>query len=190
MGERSEPLKQLKTESDIKMAKKGSEMAIIKEQTTITLGALSGLDVAAQAGPTLLAGYRIIKTVWSATVIGLTVGEGVGLVLGIANNDLSAAEIEESLETNGPVNRGDRDREELAGRFTKIIGESRDITNGANVELPVVGPNGGAPVETILRWSFPLGTGGWKWFIYNLGTGVTTGATVRIIATHYGVWLN
>ncbi len=164
-----------------------SKMAIIKEQTTITLGALSGQDLAAQAGPVLAKGFRIIKTVWSATVIGLTTTEGLGLVLGIANNDLTAAQIEESIEAAGPLFRGDRNLEEFAERFTKQLGMVQD--SGGPTEKPVIGPKGGSPSEAVLRWSFPLGTSGWKWWAYNLGTGLTTGATLRILATHYGVWL-
>ncbi len=169
------------------MAEK-SEMAIIKERSDITLGALSGEDVAAIAGPVLTMGYRIIKTVWTGVAVGITAGEGSGLILGIANNDLTAAQIEASLEAQGPLFRGDRNLEELSNRFTKIVGQSVPVLGA--VELAFVGPEGGAPVSTILRWSFPLGTSGWKWFIYNLGTGLTTGGTMRIMATHYGVWLS
>ncbi len=171
------------------MAGKDGKLAIIKEQTSFTLGALAGLDLAAGAGPTLTAGYRIIKTVWSAVVTALTSNEGVGLVLGIANKDLTAALIEASLETGGPRFRGDRDFEELAERFTKMLGQTQQ-TQVSGIETSIRGPDGGSPTETILRWSFPLGAAGWNWWIYNLGTTLTTGASVNILATHYGVWLD
>ncbi len=165
-----------------------SEMAIIKDVSIITIGGLSGQDVAAQAGPVLQKGYRLIKTRLAAHAVGVTSGEGGGLILGIANNDLTAAQIEASLEAGGPLFRGDRDLEEQAERFTKIVGAVAQAQN-VSTEHKFTGPENGSPWEFVSRWSFPLGTAGWKWFVYNLGTGMTTGATVRILATHYGVWL-
>ncbi len=167
---------------------KDSELAIIKEQTSFTLGALVAKDLVAGSGPVLAAGFRIVKTVWVATITGLTSNEGVGLVLGIANGDLSASLIEASLEAGGPKFRGDRDFEELANRFTKMLGMTQ-ATLVSGVETAIIGPEGGSPSESILRWSFPLGTTGWKWFLYNLGGTLTTGASLNLLATHYGVWL-
>lgn len=171
------------------MAGKDGKLAIIKEQTTVTLAALAGLDLVAAAGPVLAQGFRIIKTVWSCGVISLTSNEGLGLILGISNGDLSAAEIEESLEAGGPLFRGDRDITERSERFTKQLGTvNRTAVSGVSVMFQ--GPTGGSPTETILRWSFPLGTAGWNWWIYNLLDTLTTGASARILATHYGVWLD
>lgn len=171
------------------MAGKDGKLAIIKEQTTMTLGALTTLDTAVAAGPVLTQGYRIIKTRWSATGVALTSNEGMGIQLGIANKDLTAQQIEASLETNGPLFRADRDREETAERYTMLLGSSI-ATLVSGTEIVIVGPNGGAPTETILRWSFPLGAAGWNWFVYNLGGTLTTGASLHILATHYGVWLD
>ncbi len=165
-----------------------SELAIIKDNTIVTLGALSGQAVAAQAGPVLKQGYRIVKTIWSAVAIGLTAAEATGLILGLANNDLTAAQIKESLEAGGPLNRGDRDLEEKANRFTKQMG-MMETPLVAATESRFKGPEGGSPTESKIMWSFPLGNAGFKWWIYNLGTGLTTGASVRVLATHMGVWL-
>ncbi len=170
------------------MAGKDGKLAIIKEQTSITLGAFTALDTAVGAGPALTAGFRIIKTVWSATVVALTSTQGAGLLLGIANKDLTAQLIEASIETGGPLFRGDRDNEETAERYTKILGQV--LENATDTAAVVKGPNGGSPNEAILRWSFPLGAAGWNWFAYNLGETLTTGATMQIVATHYGVWLD
>ncbi len=171
------------------MAGKDGKLAIIKEQVTITLGALATLDTTVGAGPVLAQGYRIIKTVWSATAVALSSNQGSGMILGIVNKDLSAAQIEASLEANGPLFRGDRDREELAERFTKQLGQVTS-TLVSGTEVVFKGPTGGSPTETILRWSFPLGAAGWNWWIYNLGSTLTTGASAHVLATHYGVWLD
>ncbi len=111
------------------------------------------------------------------------------MYLGIANADLTAAQIEECLETSGPLGPADRDKAEEAERFCKIVGEFVTRTGASDTVLALVGPEGGAPVSKTIRWTF-IEDIGWNWFIYrNAAAAMTTGATVRLLATNYGVWV-
>ncbi len=164
---------------------KDGKGAIVKESTSFTLGALGTQDVVAGAGPVMSEDFRIIKTEVYANITGLTTGEAEGLYLGLANGDLSAAEIEESLEAQGPLFPRDRIPEEKAERLTKMIGRFDDKA----LIAVLLGPDGGSPVSKTIRWTFGKSQAGWKWFVHNIGTPLTTGATVRITATHFGVWV-
>ncbi len=166
---------------------KDGKGAIIKELTLVTIGALGSNDVVKAAGPVITEDFRIIKTEVSCTLTALTAGEGTGASLGIANNDLSAAEIEESLEVTGPLFPGDRILQEKAERFTKILGEF--VPGNVNTQMLLQGPDGGSPVSATIRWTFGNSQAGWGWFVYNNGAAITTGATAVVRAVHYGVWV-
>ncbi len=166
---------------------KDGKGAIIKELTTVSLGTLDINVALIFTGPIALEeNFRILKTQVIAYATGLTSGEGNGLVLGIANGELAASEIEESIEADGPLDRSDRIVQEKAERFTKFVGTARPT--GTAGELAIVGPEGGSPIEFNLRWTF-TDTDSWAWFVYNMGPQLTTGATIRVVATHYGVWV-
>ncbi len=53
---------------------------------------------------------------------------------------------------------------------------------------------GGGLLNIEPRWTFRRGRtatdGGWNWAVYNDGVTITTGATMHILATHYGVWVS
>ncbi len=87
---------------------------------------------------------------------------------------------------------GDQDREEIASRWVRRVAvSSNDTVN--NTERAMLNENGGALITLNPRWTFRrrrIATeGGWNWGIYNSGVTLTTGTTVRILATHYGVWV-
>ncbi len=168
---------------------KDGKGTIIKESTSISLGVLTQQDVVVGAGPVITEDFRIIKTEVWATITGLTVNEADGLHLGIANGDLSAAEIEESLEAQGPLFPGQAIERERAGRLTRMIGSFLFRGTTPNVAVQLIGPDGGSPVSKTIRWTFGKSQGGWNWFIHNFGTALTTGATCRLTAVHYGVWV-
>ncbi len=168
---------------------KDGKGTIIKESVSIVLGALGQQDVVVGAGPVITEDFRIIKTeVWGA-ITGLTSAEADGLYLGIANGDLNAGEIEESLEANGPLFPGQAVEQERAGRLTKMLGQFIPASAANDLSRMLVGPDGGAPVSKTIRWTFGKSQGGWNWFVHNVGTVLTTGATLRLSAVHYGVWV-
>ncbi len=171
------------------MAQKKSTMVIIKETQTTALGALAAGAAVAVVGPAITDDYRIIKTEVHAQIEGLTAGEGNGLIFGIANGDLSASQIAESLVTDGPVNASDRDKAEEAGRFTRMLSGSA-LMPDANTIRDFPNDHGGPIIEKTIRWTFSKGVG-WDWWVFNNdGSALTTGATLRLVATHYGVWVN
>lgn len=158
---------------------------IIKERSLIVL--LTIAQGAAVKLPSLAItdDFRILKTVVTAQVIGLTSSEGQGLLFGMANNDLSAAQIAASISTDGPLNRNDRDLKELAERWAQIHG----VSSGEGDSIQRFHGEGNSPVmEFNPRWTFSKGVG-WAFFVFNDGAALTTGSSARIVATHYGVWV-
>lgn len=134
--------------------------------------------------------YRLLKAEIFASMIGLTSGEGTGLRLGIADAELSVTEIKECLEANGPVDRNDRDLQEKAERWVHLIG-----TFHGN---PTTGSEGnfcaemGGPLIVFKGkpWTFQNAEG-FQIFVYNdTGSALTTGSSIRLNMTHYGVWVS
>ncbi len=171
---------------------KDGKGAIVKEQTSITLGALAGQGYAqVNSGVLLDMDFRILRSDITCVVNGLTSTEGNGLILYMSQGDLTSAEAEVNIEQNGPNRLGDKILEEVASRWVRRVG----ITQGAEVVTEHVFLNkyGGGLLELEPRWTFRRGRtavdGGWNWGVYNDGTILTTGATARILATHYGVWV-
>ncbi len=153
------------------------------------LTTLAAKDAVAITSPIVLVDdFRILKSEVVAMVNGLTAGQGRGLVLGIASGDFSAAEIEEALEVNGPTNRGQQIENERAMRNVRILGVA-DPNDPASTQVVFRDINTNAPMMISKhRWTYS-NPSGWDWFVYNLGGSLTTGATVQLIAKHFGVWL-
>ncbi len=167
---------------------KDGKGVIIKAVASITVGALAQFDVVKSAGPVITEDFRMIKTVLQAAIVGVTAAESPYLVLGIANNKLTAAEIEGSIEAAGPLHRSDHILQEAAERYTKDLAMTERM-DPADTEGRFVGRDGGPIIEETIRWTFDAPAGGWCHWLYNLGDGLTTGATVTVKSTHYGVWI-
>ncbi len=168
---------------------KDGKGAILREQISgAALGALAAKDgIVIAGGLTLREDFRILKSEITALVIGLTSGQGEeGLSLHLCNGDLAEADIEACLETNGPLDRSDRDLAERAERFVRKIGVIR--AEAADSEHTFSNEQGGGMLVVKPRWTFSNASG-WKYFVYNDGVLLTTGATVELMATHYGVWV-
>ncbi len=167
---------------------------IVHEQTNVTLGALAALDLAiATSGVSLDKDFRILKTECVATLTAVTSLEGAGLLLYMAQGELTDALIEENIEQNGPLSPGDRDQIEIADRWVKRVAvSSNDTVN--NTERSMLNGYGGPMITFTPRWTFrrrrTAADGGWNWAVYNNGATLTTGTICRILATHYGVWVD
>ncbi len=164
---------------------KDGKGVIYKEDISQALGALgSGVAIIVATNKAVsLSAFRMLKSEIIAQITGLTAGEEPdGLMLGIAAGDLSVTQIEAAIEMNGPVDRGDTINEELAMRPVWLIGRfnSNDPVTAQFVSLDAVWKK---------RWTWGE-TSGWNLFVYNLTAGaLTTGSTVRIKASHFGVWV-
>ncbi len=134
--------------------------------------------------------FRMLKNEVFAHINGATAGQVAGLLLGICNGSLSAAEIAESIVADGPVNPDEVPQKEHAMRAVWLIGATRhgrgiaDETEGA-----FEGENGGPLMVVKPRWTFN-NPAGWDYFVFNnSGTVLTTGADIRLVSTVFGLWV-
>lgn len=172
---------------------KDGKGSIVREQTSITLGALALNDAAgANSAVELDMDFRILKSEITAVARGVTSLEGQGLILYMVQGDLLVADAEATIEVNGPLRMGDRTQIEIAERWVRRVG----ITVGPTVnetERVFRNETNGALLTINPRWTFRRGRtateGGWVWLVYNSGVTITTGVTINLIATHYGVWV-
>ncbi len=163
---------------------------MIRENLSQALGALgaaTGILVGATA--TMGEDFRILRSDIKAFIEGFTALEGGAMELWMVNGELSLSEIEEVLELTGVSDRNDRIATERAERFVKYIGSFPDLTGGISVRL-ISGMEGRFGSATIKpRWTFS-NPEAWDYVVYNRsGTAIQTGATARLFAEHYGVWV-
>ncbi len=173
---------------------KDGKGAIVKEQTIFSLGALAGQDALGNDSDVLLdMDFRILRSDITAVITGMTSLEGVGLILYMTQGILTTAESEVNIEQNGPLRLGEKIEEEIASRWVRRVGIVTTPTVN-EVERTFENKYGGSLLNLEPRWTFRRGRtaseGGWNWLVYNDGITITTGATVRILATHYGVWVD
>ena len=172
---------------------KDGKGVIVLENVTVTLAALAGQDaVLAASAVALEKDFRILKTELFATLTEITSLEGAGLALYMSEGELTDAQVEQVIESSGPVDPGDADLNEIASRWVRLVGTSSNNVVNAT-ERNFINKQGGHIMETNPRWTFrrrrTAADGGWNWIVYNNGVLLTTGAVLRIKARHYGVWV-
>ncbi len=165
---------------------KDGKGVIINEKRNQALGALAA-DAGIFIGTKLatLERYRMLKSMINCTVIALTGSEGAGLTLYLADGDLSLSEVEAAIEQNGVLGPND-DNKLLVERWTLLTGVF-DEAPGPVKQIHDAHTNGPLCVAKP-RWTFAR-TKSWNWVIYNHGATITTGATVKIMAKSFGVWV-
>ncbi len=132
--------------------------------------------------------FRILKSEVMAGIVGGDAGEAEGVLLGLANGELSTTEIPESLRAQGPVDRNDRLREERAGRQVHSIGVGVKVAV-ANTEIVFHDKNTNSPMcIDRFPWTYS-NPEGWDFFVYNQGPAIAAGSNIYLQATHYGVWV-
>ncbi len=108
------------------------------------------------------------------------------ILVGMAPGGMTAAEIEQAIETTVD-DSNDIPDVEFANRMIwplEALVVQSDTTNGASA----------GSVTTVRgefnpRWTMP-NPDGWTWWAYNFGTAnLTTGGTVSITAKYFGVWV-
>ncbi len=167
---------------------KDGKGAMIRERTTVALSTLAaGTAIKLTGGVTLQEDFRILKSQLTAIVHGLTAGDGVGLLLGICNGELSAAEIAEAINTDGPADRNDRVEQEEAERWVKVLGALEGAIESTTVMFH--NAEGGPIITSKDRWTYS-DPEGWAFFVFNAtGSVMSTGANAEVTATHFGVWV-
>ena len=129
--------------------------------------------------------FRIIKLEVWASITGLTTGEGTSLLFGIADGDLTLAEIEAAIENNGPVGPNDSVSIAVSERLIFLLGA---IDRETGTEAIFENQTGGHMMEKNIRWTFAR-TKSWNFFVYNIGNILTTGASCQLRAKSFGVWV-
>lgn len=171
---------------------KDGKGAILREQIGGSLGALASLAaLKLAAGVVIGEDFRILKSEVYSHLNGIDAGEGDGLLLGIANGELSAVEIAEQITANGPSDRNDRALVEFAERQAHIVGQFQKLGGPAHLETEltfVPKEGGGSCAIDKFRWTYS-DPEGWAFFVFNPGPAIATGWVVNVVATHYGVWV-
>ncbi len=114
--------------------------------------------------------YRAISLRASWSLAHGTAGEGP-LSFGLNHGDYSAAEVEEWIENQASIQRGDMIAAEVAGRKIRRIGQF----SGALTDEVW---NDGKPVTTRLNWNIPVGDVLDFWVYNHSAATLTSGAAV------------
>ncbi len=167
---------------------KDGKGVIITETRTITLGTLGG-STGIFVGTKLatLERFRMLKSEVALTVTSVTGDEAIGLGLYLVDGDLTLAEAEAAIETQGPLGPNDQILQDTAMRPVFRVDGVIDISGAEPISGGAV--NTGKFMASIKpRWTFAR-TKSWNWMIYNTGSGLTTGSTGIVHAKDFGVWV-
>jgi len=160
---------------------------IIRENTEIVLLTQGDGAVITTTDLVMTEDFRILKSEVLAWITGLTSGEEEGLIFGLADAELSDLEVAEVIALDGPVDRNDNLADERVMRPVWIMGITTDLISSTRAQIR--GHHGGPLLTIKPRWTFS-NPEGWNWFIFNdSGAALTTGATLHVVATNYGVWV-
>ncbi len=177
------------------MSFKDSKAVIVTEIQTVALGTLADQAALKFTQLTLVEDFRILKSEIVALVVGIDDNDLVaGLLFGIANNNLTVAEIAEAITVQGPLNRNAREEHEQTGRWVKILSAAETLPRGPQstlgTETVVFRGAGGEPmIISKDRWTY-ANPEGWCFFLFNnTGSAFATGAIARLSAKHFGVWV-
>ncbi len=165
---------------------KGAMLREHRSQALSTLANTVGIFVGTKLA--IAEDFRMLKAEVAAGIDGLAPGEGTGLYLYLVDTDLGLTEVDETIENNGPLSIQDSILEAIAERKVQLVGVFEGgVGDTAGMFRDVMT---GAPVLTIKpRWTFGNGKS-WNYLVFNRsGSTLTTGATVKINSTTFGVWI-
>ncbi len=117
--------------------------------------------------------YRILSTTLSWSLRGMTNGE-VPIQFGLAHNDYSVTEIDECLEGEAVMTRGDKITEEQVDRLVRMVG----VISGEGTS-PVY--DNGKMKTTRLNWAIADGLKVAFWARNMSGSTLTTGGALVIV---------
>ncbi len=168
---------------------KDGKGAILRDTVAISAGTLAQGVAVIGGGLGLQEDFRILKTEVVAGIVAMTEGQGQGLLLGIANGDLTIAQIAECLDANGPIGPSDRLQTERTERSCHVVGVLNPSTDNVTAELFKDKHTGAPFIVDKFPWTYS-DDDSWQWFVFNPSpSGLTTGATVYINGLHYRVWV-
>ncbi len=160
-----------------------SELAIVYDDVTITLGTLGSKTVihgTSKIDSARTNGFRVMKGDYWMDYIGKTATEGP-IVLGY-NIGLSTAEVAEAIVDDPQSSTADKN----AGETMRPVWPLELV--------PLTHATIGVGVSALKgtfnpKWSVPEGQSS-NWFAFNMdGGALTTGMSVRIFCKWFGVWL-
>ncbi len=159
---------------------------IIRESRLQLLGALANSTVIfIDTKLATLERFRTLKCEMFATMVGLTTGEGTGLLIGLCDGQFTVTQVKEAIEANGPLGPNDTVTEDQADRPVWFAGA---VDRETGTEAIFENEQGGHMMVLKPRWTFAR-TKSWNFFVYNLGDNLTTGSTVRLRAKSFGIWV-
>ncbi len=162
---------------------------IIRENVTISLGTLAAnTAIKASAQVAIQEDFRLIKTRASVNYFSPDLDVDNAIVVGIADNELSATEISEAL-TASPTDHNDNVPQERSMRpVFELQGVNGEYFFDSQANTPIAIAHVYDIDETI-RWTFG-NPEGWVWFAFNFtDAAFATGGLVNIHAKNYGVWV-
>ncbi len=155
----------------------------VTEVTAVPVASLGATDVIAADGPQMTRGGTIISSTIAASFIGGVSGEAP-ILWGIARGDLTAAEIEEYLEIQGPLTPSDKVGTERASRGSAVraLGVLEPFARSAVSQIP-----GSFHKNMRIRLTFSEEELGWQWWAHNMSnTAFSAGSqTLRVVAQHF-----
>ncbi len=116
----------------------------------------------------------------------LTAGQGLGLSLWLCDGDLSLAEIQAAMDSNAPTDLNDPVGAAVAERFVKLVAVC--MSAKADTRAVFVGENGSPILEIKPRWTFAT-TKSWNWVVLNSAGDLTSGSTLNLRGTAFGVFI-
>ncbi len=162
---------------------------ILCQQVTVALGTLAAnTALKIDTGKSTYGeDFRMTRAELAVSVDGFVANELEKLQFGLANGELTVTEIGECLTVDGPTGANDRVGAERAERFVNIYSMLTPSVTATQEWFR--NPSGGPIIVVKPNWTFN-DSQVWEWFVYNDAAAVaTTGATVRLLATIYGVWV-
>ncbi len=133
--------------------------------------------------------FRILKSEITVGIKGLTALEGGGLALYLCDGNLTIAEIEAAIETEGPLGPNDTPVADVVEEAVFQVGILDDSVDSALTVAMLHDMNTNSSVMIVKpRWTYAR-TKSWNWVIYNKGTALTTGSTAKVMARNFGVWV-
>ncbi len=161
---------------------------IIYDSTSQNMGALASLDLALLGGrydDNLLEDFRIVKIdYWMSMrpAQAIVVLDGP-LLVGIADSSLTAAEIEEAIESQVLNSNSTSSEESMRAVWPLEVFNLSDPDGGPQSDLT-------RKDSKNLKWTFN-NPNGWQWWVYNMSPfAITTGSQLIINAKAFGVWVN
>ncbi len=165
-----------------KSSKRRFNLRRVSVQNKVTLGALdTGVLIIGDLTDASVDPYRLmsIKASWSWTDIGGTIDDGFDF--GVAHGDYTAVEVEECLEAQGAIDRGDKLALEKSNRLVRRIGsiQSPFAASQSRVFMD------GKPVTTRLNWYMATGDKLKGWVRNSSGVIWTTGSSLSAMGQIY-----